>query len=94
MIIDEQSRSSFVVEKARKMTNIKPETPCAFSADADDRRRAGLSNTVSGPAVGIDEDVSMEIIGTTATPEVLKFWPWVNRVRFTLLLFSCVLCRA
>lgn len=36
----------------------------------------------TGPAVGIDDELSLEIMETTATPDVLKLWPWVNQVRF------------
>lgn len=39
-----------------------------------------FSGIASGPGVGIDDDISLEIIETTATPDVLKFWPWVNQV--------------
>lgn len=64
------------------MQDISQETPCSFASDAEDHAEADFSGIVTGPGVGIDEDISLEIIETTARPDVLKLWPWVNQVRF------------
>lgn len=72
-------------DKARRVQNISSTTPCSFASDQDDHIQiefqVDFPGMATGPAVGIDEDISMEILETTATPGVLKFWPWVNQVR-------------
>lgn len=72
-------------DKARRVQNISFTTPCSFASDQDDHIQiefqVDFPGMATGPAVGIDEDISMEILETTATPGVLKFWPWVNQVR-------------
>ncbi|KZT10858.1 uncharacterized protein LAESUDRAFT_721246 [Laetiporus sulphureus 93-53] len=84
----ERSELRYVLERSRRVRNIALETPCSFASDREDHRQveahADLPNMASGPAVGIDEDICMEIIETTATPEVLKFWPWVNQTPLTV----------
>lgn len=49
--------------------------------DAEDHAEVEFSGVSPGPGLGMDEDLSTEIIETTATPDVLKLWPWVNQVR-------------
>ncbi|OBZ70692.1 hypothetical protein A0H81_09370 [Grifola frondosa] len=71
-------------DKARKMQDISPETSCSFASDAEDHEEVEFSGIATGPAVGIDEDISMEIIETTATPDILKLWPWVNQTPLTV----------
>jgi chloride channel 3/4/5 len=48
--------------------------------DMTDQGVPGLSDSIPGPAIGIEEDVAEEIIGTTVSSDILKFWPWVNQV--------------
>ena len=50
------------------------------SGIVEDEEEVELSGVAAGPAVGIDEDISMEIMQTTAAPDILKVWPWVNQV--------------
>lgn len=69
-----------VSDKARKVQDVRPNTPVSFASDSEDHEEVELSGIAAGPAVGIDEDISMEIMETTATPDVLKMWPWVNQV--------------
>ncbi|GBE80493.1 predicted protein [Sparassis crispa] len=80
----ERSELLYVLDKARKVRNISPETPCSFASNEEDQRRVEYPGIATGPAVGIDEDISMEIIETSATPDVLKFWPWVNQTPLTV----------
>ena len=62
-----------------------PYMPVSFETDTEDREEVEMAGVAAaGPAVGIDEDISMEIMETTATPDVLKLWPWVNQVRLHL----------
>ena len=76
--------TKLVTDRARRVQNISSTTPCSFASDQDDHDQiefqVDFPGMATGPAVGIDEDISMEILETTATPGVLKFWPWVNQV--------------
>jgi len=84
----ERSELRYVLDKARKLQDISQDTPCTFASDAEDHSQVEFDvdfpGIATGPAVGIDEDISMEIIETTSTPEVLKFWPWVNQTPLTV----------
>ncbi|EMD33680.1 hypothetical protein CERSUDRAFT_67832 [Gelatoporia subvermispora B] len=71
-------------DKARIMQDISQATPCSFASDAEDHAEVEFSGIVTGPGVGIDEDISLEIIETTARPDVLKLWPWVNQTPLTV----------
>ncbi|KAI0930011.1 hypothetical protein AcV5_006822 [Taiwanofungus camphoratus] len=79
----ERSELQYVLEKARQVQTISQDTPCSFSA-TNGQTQVELPGVTMGPAVGIDENDSLEIIETTATPEVLKFWPWVNQTPLTV----------
>ena len=57
-----------------------PETPCSFCRQASDQEDFVLSGVTSGSALGVEEDVAAELLGTTASNNVLKLWPWVNQV--------------
>ena len=35
----------------------------------------------AAPGVGMDEAIAAEIVETTASPDIVKLWPWVNQVR-------------
>ncbi|KAH9920115.1 chloride channel [Fomitopsis serialis] len=78
----------YVLDRARRVQNISSTTPCSFASDQDDHIQiefqVDFPGMATGPALGIDEDISMEILETTATPGVLKFWPWVNQTPFTV----------
>lgn len=73
-------------DKARDYQDVQAGTPVSFAPDAEDEEEAEFSGMASGPAVGIDDELSLEIMETTATPDVLKLWPWVNQVRFCVLI--------
>ncbi|KAH9937739.1 Cl-channel protein [Amylocystis lapponica] len=80
----ERSELVYVLDKARSVKNVTAETPCSFGLDAEDQHQVEFPGSVSGPALGIDEAMSMEILETTASPEALKFWPWVNQTPLTV----------
>lgn len=67
-------------DNARELRDISQDTPCSFIPDTTDQGVPGLPDGTHGPAISIEEDVAEEIIGTTVSSEVLKFWPWVNQV--------------
>ena len=69
-----------MADKARSIQDVRPDTPISFEADVEDLEDVDLAGVAAAPAVGIDEDISMEIMETTAAPDVLKLWPWVNQV--------------
>lgn len=45
-----------------------------------DRVVAGLSDSTPGLAIGIEGEMTAELIDTTMGNDVLNFWPWVNQV--------------
>jgi chloride channel 3/4/5 len=67
-------------DNAKELGDISPDTPCSFMRDTTDQGVPGLADSAPGQAIGIEEDVAEEIIGTTVSSDVLKFWPWVNQV--------------
>ncbi|GJE92775.1 Cl-channel protein [Phanerochaete sordida] len=69
----------YVLDKAKKTQGTAPDMPCSFASETDDHDEMEFSGIATGPGVGMDEDISMELIETTATHEVLKLWPWVNQ---------------
>ncbi|EKM54714.1 uncharacterized protein PHACADRAFT_197144 [Phanerochaete carnosa HHB-10118-sp] len=69
----------YVLDKTRKIQGIAPDTPCSFASANEDHEEVIFSDIVAGAGVGMDEDISTELIETTATHEVLKLWPWVNQ---------------
>ncbi|EGO25898.1 hypothetical protein SERLADRAFT_355881 [Serpula lacrymans var. lacrymans S7.9] len=74
----------YVLDKAHKMGDIRPNTPCLFIREASDQEDLGLSGITSGPALGVEEEIATELIGTTASNDILKLWPWVNQTPFTV----------
>jgi chloride channel 3/4/5 len=73
-------------EKAKKMHFVTPDTTCAFApGEADEEEGPHLTALRSaGPHIGIDEELTAEVIQSTASSEVLKLWPWVQQVRFLI----------
>lgn len=69
------------VEMASKVQDIRPDTPFSF---AGDEGVAGL-NTPGfrsvGPIIGIEDELSAEVVESTSTGDVVKFWPWVQQVK-------------
>ena len=76
------------IEKARKVQEVHPYTPVSFETDTEDREEVEMAGVAAGPAVGTDEEISMEIMETTATPDILKLWPWVNQVPLHLYIYA------
>lgn len=73
------------LEKASKVQDIRPNTLCSFAGDdahADEDipslSTPGLRS--AGPMVAIEDELSAEVIESTSTHEVVKFWPWVQQV--------------
>ena len=69
------------------MQGIFPDMLCTFTSDAEDHADIEFSGVSPGPGLGMDEDLSTEIIETTATHDVLKLWPWVNQACVLALLY-------
>ncbi|TFK83399.1 Cl-channel protein [Polyporus arcularius HHB13444] len=80
----ERTDLRYILDKARNVQDVRPNTPVSFASDSEDHEEVEFSGIAAGPAVGIDEDISMEIMETTATPDVLKMWPWVNQTPLTV----------
>lgn len=84
----ERSELRYVLDKARDVQALSQDTPCTFKSSAEDRSQVSslvdFPVIATGPAVGIDEDLSMEIIETTASAETLQLWPWVNKTPLTV----------
>ncbi|KAI0823388.1 Cl-channel protein [Trametes gibbosa] len=80
----DRSELRYLLDKARNVQDVRPDTPVSFASDAEDEEEVEFSGIATGPAVGIDDDLSLEIMETTATPEVLKLWPWVNQTPLTV----------
>ena len=70
-----------MIDKSKNVQGTTQDTPCSFASEVDDHDEVEFSGIATGPGVGMDEDISMELMETTATHEVLKLWPWVNQVR-------------
>ncbi|KAI0047947.1 voltage-gated chloride channel [Auriscalpium vulgare] len=68
----------YVIEKARRMEELSPETVCAFIPDPAEQTGNSWS------AAGLDEDFANNILEATATPGVLKIWAWVNQTPLTV----------
>lgn len=67
------------------MQGITRNTPCSFAPETEDHDEVEFSGIASGPGVGMDEEISMELMETTAMhDDVLKLWPWVNQVRLSM----------
>jgi len=71
----------YVLDNARELGDISPDKPCSFMCDTTDHGVPGLS---PGTAIGVEEDVAGEIIETTVSSDILKFWPWVNQTPLTV----------
>lgn len=72
-------------EKASKVQDIRPDTLCSFAAedphadeDIPSLSTPGLRS--AGPMVAIEDELSAEVVESTSTQDVIKFWPWVQEV--------------
>ena len=57
------------------MDNMSPETPCSFSPQASNQEDLVLLGMTSGSALGVKEDVAVELLGTTVLNDVLNYSP-------------------
>lgn len=67
------------------MQDVRPDTLCSFAGDdahADEDvpslSTPGLRS--AGPMVAIEDELSAEVVESTSTRGVIKFWPWVQQV--------------
>jgi len=70
---------------AGKAQDIRPDMLCSFAGDdahADEDMPSlnmpGLRT--AGPVVAIEDELSAEVVESTSTRDVIKFWPWVQQV--------------
>ncbi|KAI0798565.1 Cl-channel protein [Irpex lacteus] len=74
----------YILDKAKKVQGTRPDTLCSFAAEEHERDEIEFSGIATGPGVGVDDDLSMEMLETTASSDVLKLWPWVNQTPLTV----------
>ena len=74
-----------LLERARKVQDIRPDTLCSFAGedlqaneDIPSLSTPGLRSV--GPMVAIEDELSEEVVESTSTHDVIKFWPWVQQV--------------
>ena len=67
-------------DKAKNLQDINLNTQCSFAPGPENQDDVEIPGVTPGPGVGMDEDLSTEIIDTTASADVLLLWPWVNQV--------------
>ena len=77
------------LEGARKVQDIRPDTVCSFAgedphADEDIPSLSTPGLRSSGPMVAIEDELSAEVVESTSTHGVIKFWPWVQQVMLPL----------
>lgn len=67
------------------MQRVRPDTLCSFAAedphaeeDVPSLSTPGLRS--AGPMIAIEDELSAEVVGSTSTHGVIKFWPWVQQV--------------
>ncbi len=63
---------------------MRPDTAVSFAPDPEDLEDADFAGASAGPAVGLDEDISMDIMENTTMQDLLKLWPWVNQTPLTV----------
>ena len=67
------------------MQDVRPDTLCSFAGDdahanedVPSLSTPGLRS--AGPMVAIEDELSAEVVESTSTRDVIKFWPWVQQV--------------
>ena len=67
------------------MQDIRPDTICSFAGedphtdeDIPSLSTPGLRSV--GPMVAIEDELSAEVVESTSTHDIIKFWPWVQQV--------------
>lgn len=70
---------------ASKVQDIRPDTVFSFASE-DPHADDGMAslNTPGfrsvGPIVAIEDELSAEVVESTSTRDVIRFWPWVQQV--------------
>ncbi|KAI5889245.1 uncharacterized protein SCHCODRAFT_02633974 [Schizophyllum commune H4-8] len=77
-----RSEVRYVIERARKVQGITDDTPCTFLPQNESER--DVTDLGDGQSVGIEDDLPLEVLDATASPEGLKLWPWVNQTPFSV----------
>lgn len=67
------------------MQDIRLDTLCSFAGEDphadEDMPSLGTPGIRSvGPMVAIEDELSAEVVESTSTHDVIKFWPWVQQV--------------
>lgn len=72
-------------ERASKVQHVRQDTLCSFAAE-DPQAEEGVPSLSTpglrsaGPMVAIEDELSAEVVESTSTHDVIKFWPWVQQV--------------
>jgi len=75
----------YVLEKAKRMGTVPPDTPCFFLAESLLRSVASPSLIPDTAMEGIDEDDTVNpLLATSSSNEALNFTPWVNKTPLTV----------
>ena len=72
-------------DKSSKLENVSPDTICSFSPESEAHDDSRLSDLAAGPALGVDDGISTALFASTTIHDRILFWPWVNRVRVSLM---------
>lgn len=70
---------------ASKMQDIRPDTLFSFAGE-DAHPEEGVASINApgfrsvGPIIAIEDELSAEVVESTSTRDVIKFWPWVQQV--------------
>lgn len=70
---------------AGKVQDIRPDMLCSFAGDDAHANEDIPSLSMpglrpAGPMIAIEDELSAEVIESTSTHDVIKFWPWVQQV--------------
>ncbi|EIN11552.1 voltage-gated chloride channel [Punctularia strigosozonata HHB-11173 SS5] len=74
----------YVLDKSSRLRGTTSETRCSFIAHDDVPSTPDLPASSSGQAIGVEEEISAEILRNTATRDVLNLSPWVNQAPLTV----------
>lgn len=75
------------LEKAKQTQDLLPDMECSFvEVQEDVEFTPHLPPTSASPAMGIEDHDAVELIETVTSDNVLKLWPWVNRVSLIIIM--------
>ncbi|KAF9786964.1 Cl-channel protein [Thelephora terrestris] len=79
----------YVIERASKVQHVRQDVMCSFAAedphaeeDVPSLSTPGIRS--AGPMVAIEDELSAEVVESTSTRDVIKFWPWVQQTPLTV----------